>query len=791
MIERISQKLNQFYQLALIIIMLCTLTAIVYFWKSGFVDGTRSKQLHKANYIFEQITTDKPLKEIRLAVYEENPKLAISKLESLDKSLIKLNKLVEDSSFNRLKKESSGVKSSIASLISFSKTSKIISVFNSKLTKFNIFVKNNNWRTLTRTSNRILNLTKGHINKQRLSRLVKTIEKDFEYMLKVTDKSILKSFEKSEVSSRISNMQTEVSMLKRYIDVRGSFYDQVNQFSQKVDKWIDKISPELSYQRLQVEQMGRYYMLGLFGILALVSGLFFLSFIFQRWYRKNARNQLEDFLENYISEGLIGRSEQDLSSFSKKFQSYSDDMAAYIKKRMSFGSIFQRALPLSSVMLDKNLKVAWANKQFCEDWNVSEEEVKKDYLSWDYLSKLTNLGDNDPVLEALKNRVAGIYQVQVKVDESSKVTPYEMFVSPTTVEDESRIMLFFYPLSHLEETIKDQAKSINNPIEKTLRLIANNEFNNYSREELQYEYDIAGISPLLGEFENIVSIFNCEQDRLVDQIENLYQKINELESNLDRTKNENEKISHASQNQIKGLKSFKENIINATSIGKKNEALAKRELKTLDKTLQSFEANYSKTKRLKSMIGDLSQTMPKFSAIKDDIKSHKNLLSDTKMRLAHSLSQMVHLKKKILDPQVLERFNNSYERVGSEFKNLDNISNELEKRLTSLEVVLSKGQIVVNDVNKGLVDLDIREEGQTLVNSKEDRDQFYQAFRSLESGIENSEDTIVEDLKEFYINTKVNLKSNQVIAETTSRILLKEPLLDNSIDNFSESPEIQ
>jgi hypothetical protein len=769
MIEKISQKLNQFYHLAFIVIMLGTLATIFYFWRSGFVDGSKSKQLHKANYILEQITTESPLKEIRLAVYEENPKLAISKLDSVEKKLGKLNQIVEDASFSKLKKESGQVKTSVANLISFSKTTKILSVFNSKLTKFNGFVKKNKWRTLTRTSDRILNLTKGHINKKKLSRLVGTIEKDFQYMLKVTDRSVLTNPEKSEIASRISNMQTETTMLKKYIDERDFFYGGINSFSKRMDSWIEKVSPELSYQKLQVEQMGRYYIMGLFGILALVSGLFFSSFIFQKWYRKNAQLELEEFLESFISDGLVGKKEQNLESFNPRFQNYASDIASYIQKRMSFGSIFQKALPLSSVMLDKNLKVAWANKQFCEDWSLSEDEINKDYLSWDYLSKLTNLGDNDPILEALKNKVAGIYQVQIKVNENAEVAPYEMFVSPTVVDDETRIMLFFYPLSHLQETIKDQAKSINNPIEKTLRLIASNEFNNHPKEDLQHEYDIAGISPLLSEFENIVSIFNCEQSRLVDQIEMLYQRINVLEISIEKASDENEKISQASRNQVQGLKAFKENVIDATTIGKENEALAKRELRTLNKTLTSFETNYNKTKMLRSLISELSETMPKFSTIKEEVKTHKNLLSDTKMRLSHSLSQMVHLKKKITDPQILERFNNSYERVGSEFKNLDTISGELEKKLTNLEVVLSKGQIVVNDVNKGLVDLDIREEGQMLLNSKEDRDQYYDAFKALENGINDKEDSIVENLRELYMNTKINLESNQTIAETFTK----------------------
>lgn len=745
--------------------MVGILSTIFYFWKSGFIDGSRNKELHKANYILESITTEKPLKDVRLSVYNENPKQAIEKLTELEKKIEKLNVLADDDKFSEIKKESGEVKTAIANLISFSKTSKIISVFNSKLEKFNDYVKDKEWRTLTRTSSRVLGLTQGHINKKKLGKLVGTIDKDFSYMLKITDNSVLSQPEKAEINSRISNLQIETSMLEKYTRERNVFYAKINDFNKNLNSWIERVSPELSYQRLQVEQMGRYYMMGLFGILILVSGLFFSSFIFQRWHRRNANGELEAFLEKFVSNRIVANSKENYGDFSNQFKNFTDDISDYVEKRMSYGSIFQKALPLSSIMLDKNLKVAWANKQFCEDWALSEDEIKKDYLSWDYLSKLTNLGDNDPVLEALRNKVAGIYQVQIRVSEDAEVSPFEMFVNPVEYKNETRVMLFFYPLYHLQETIKEQAKTINNPIEKTLRLIASNEFRSYPKDELQTEYKIAGISPLLDKFENIVSIFESEQSRLFDQIEMLYHKIEVLENKTNVIEFENQKISENNKGQINDLKSFKENIIQASVTGKMSEELAKSEIESIERMISSFESNYSKAKTLKGMIASLSSAMPKFAIVKDEVKAHKNLLSDTKMRLSHSLSQMVHLKKKITDAEVLERFNNSYERVGVEFKNLDATSIELDKKISSLEVMLSKGQIVLNDVHSKLQHFDLTPEGHALVNGKDELERYKREFAKVSGVIDNVEAPLIKNLKSMYLHTKANLEANRNIAE--------------------------
>jgi len=244
--------------------MVATLGTIFYFWKLGFIDGSRNKDLHKVNYILEQIESKNPVKEIKTTVYNENPKLAISKVESLEADLEKINRMVDDKDFSDIKKESQDVKTSIANLISFSKTGKVISVFNDKLSKFNTYVENQKWRTLTRTSNRILNLTTGHINRKELSGLIKTIEKDFSYMVKVTENSILPSPDKSEILSRISNLEVETNMLKKYLEERSFFYGVINSYKKNLSEWVTKISPELSYQKIQVEQMGRYYIMGLF-----------------------------------------------------------------------------------------------------------------------------------------------------------------------------------------------------------------------------------------------------------------------------------------------------------------------------------------------------------------------------------------------------------------------------------------------------------------------------------------------------------------------------------------------
>ena len=186
---------------------------------------------------------------------------------------------------------------------------------------------------------------------------------------------------------------------------------------------------------------------------------------------------------------------------------------------------------------------------------------------------------------------------------------------------------------------------------------------------------------------------------------------------------------------------------------------------------------------LKDIVEEMSIFMPKFATVKEDIKTQKHLLSDRKMRLAHSLAQMIHVKKNITDPSTLERFTNSYERVNSEFEKLDTISTDLEKKLTNLEVLLSKGQMIVNDINTKMDKFDTREEQKTLASSQDEFKDFLKRSESLKGKISNIEDDVVKNLKSLYIHTKTNLEFSRDIAEA----MQQRPTLIESNDDEAEN----
>lgn len=763
MIERVSRKITKYYQYSLLLIIFTTLFSILYFWKLGFIDGSRSKQLHQAGYILETYQSKNTFQNIKKIIDIENPKDAIKKINEVDKDFEKIHKVVDVKEYPELKNDLQKLKKSVANLISFSKMSKVLGVFNGKMNKFYAYVKKNNWRTLSRMSDRVFSQTAGHVSVQKLDSIVKGVERDFRTMIKVTENSILGRKEKSEIVSRIGHLKTEISMLKKYSAERRFFYQLYGDTSKSVNKWLDTVAPELTLQKMKVEQIGRYYVMGMLGILFLTLSIFGGSFLVQKLLFRRARMDVEAELEAIIENNLVEDELLDSEEFSPQFRSYVKRMSSYIEKRKSFGSIFQDALPISSIMLDHNLKVVWANKLFLENWELSEEEIYKDYMSWDFLNKLTNIGHDDPILEALKNQIAGIYQIQVKPNENASARPYEMFVSPVTYKSESRIMLFFYDLTNLEQTIQDQAKGVVTPIQRTLDLMYDGQFRD--DKDLAYEYSIGDINEIYDQFLVVNEKINGIQENLMDQIEVLNAQITGQEGQVEYLRGQVDENIETNRVAVQALKVFKNNVIGLSSLSRELEKSSESELELIYTQMTSLSNAIKKISTMKSATHEIIESFPKLDKLKNQIHDMKRATNESRSKLGHDISQLSSLLKRAHDPGAIEKLSRTLHKVQGSFSQFTEYSEEMEKRLSQLEVSMSKSQMIFSAAEEKISHINTDYEVQQLQFSEKEGQKVKKLVGQSKGSIDELENEIVESLQSIFQGTKKSLSINSNMRE--------------------------
>lgn len=763
MIESVSKRITKFYQASLLVAILATLFTILYFWKLGFIDGSRGKELHKASFILESYESKKPLNEIKSLIKNENPKLAIVKIKDYQRQLEKVNQQVEVEEFSRLKKNLQELKKDSAKLISYSKTVKVVSVFNLKMDKFYDYVKSKNWRTLTRMSQRVFSQTKGYVNKSKLNNLIKNVNRDFTSMISITERSILSRNDKAEVLSRIQNLKTEIKMLAKYQDSLSNFNSTFAKLENSIGKWYQSVAPEVTLQKLEVEQIGRYYVMGFVGILALLTSTFLVSFLFNKWFFSKAQKELELKFEELVSEGMLENKMGLFDDFSIDFKNYAQSMSKYFEKRMSFGSIFQETLPLSSILLDKNLKVAWANKQFCEDWNISEEEVKKDYMSWDFLNKLTNIGVDDPVLEALKHNVAGIYQIMIKANDESEVRPFEMFVSPYEYQGETKIMLFFYDLTNLEQTIQDQAKGILNPVKASIKQLECGKFE--PTEELEHSFNIAKIADIYDQFISLDSKYKEKNFRLNDQIEYLHSRVEELEDTVSEIQDKNSMSIETSRENVNCLKIFKENVIGLSTLSRELDELTSKEQELVYTNIAALKVSLKKINDLKGIGSELIDSMPRYNLLKDEIRSIKSSVYESKSKLSHELSQLTILLKRANDANAIEKLSRTISKINVTFNELNTYSDNLDKKISNLELVMSKSGMILNSNKEKISVINSDYENQQITFSENQANLSKKIKASSSIKLDDYESNIIGSLQGIFKGTKGSIALGASINE--------------------------
>ncbi len=136
-------------------------------------------------------------------------------------------------------------------LISHQKSAKVLSVFNEKMDKFSDYVKRNKWRTLTRMSERVLNISKDPMGPGELDRLVKSIEKDFSSMVRITENSVLGRPEKSEIKSRIENLRTETGMLSQYLGKRAKVFKDWKTLERPINSGLIKSARKFPFKNFK------------------------------------------------------------------------------------------------------------------------------------------------------------------------------------------------------------------------------------------------------------------------------------------------------------------------------------------------------------------------------------------------------------------------------------------------------------------------------------------------------------------------------------------------------------
>ena len=217
-----ARSLNYFYVTSLFLLLGCSLYGLYFFWTKGPLNQEGMVKTYEGELVLNRLQEENYLVKIKRLVEADRARDAMKVLDNYIVEAGDLDGIESISEFGDVSKDQNGLKSELNSLISLPEMGTILAVLNNKVTSFESFVVDNNWRTLTRISRRLktrLNPTHlkngGQFGFSRIKKLNKAIQSDIKLMENVTKGSILSKTKKDLILTRLATFDAEVKMMAK------------------------------------------------------------------------------------------------------------------------------------------------------------------------------------------------------------------------------------------------------------------------------------------------------------------------------------------------------------------------------------------------------------------------------------------------------------------------------------------------------------------------------------------------------------------------------------------------
>jgi len=461
-----------------------------------------------------------------------------------------------------------------------------------------------------------------------------------------------------------------------------------------------------------------------------------------RWQKSKISVQLEGEVKSVISNGILNDQRFMIDQYTDVTRKEIIEMMDELKVKLNLGTLLHDGLPFAGCMIDHNFKLTWYNQLFLDQLYLSDEEVRSDAFNWDYVRDYLNL-DQDPIYQALVNKIAGIFPVKIKQDELAPSLPYEMYVTPVVANREERVMVFFYPLVSVKDAIQEQVQASQNAMVRFIEL--------WNAERL--DEDELGL---------------LERDFTNSDLKDLYFELNQI---FNRVSDEKVEYLHTINNLEKENLELKEKLKLMQDFEEERKALVKDEAKIASELKNSFvysiEANESLIQMNRTILqqaDDLKNEAHRLHHVSQEAMKRTKESSDIVNQLELMKSDYKKLKFELMEVKVkLISMNNS---LLSQFPVLDDNQQKLANRYKD---ELARLDFTVAAFDKKLMQLDVQISKLSMIHEKLPYEQTSFSFQTTQRDHEIRE-AIID------VQRKLNVEEGRVLEnfKTLFSLLRKE-----------------
>ena len=443
------------------------------------------------------------IKEVSAKVAETETILEVKPTPELQKSL---------RTFNNLITKGTGM----------SDPSDALKVMTNKINALADVARSQNYRRVSaiaeKMQSRLSNLNSKNVAG---SAQVSYLKSDLKQLTALVNNASLSEGEKKGLTNRFESIDHEIDMLASLNSEAKSMKSEITSASLAMAGWVIELEKKAENLAFVPIKKQKQLIIFLFSIVGFLMTTWMATLYLFRWQKIKIGEQVENEVKNVIEKGILADQRFMVDHYSDTTREDIIRLLDELKQKLNLGSMLHEGLPFGGCMLDNNFKVTWFNQLFLDQFYLSPEEVRSEAFHWDYLREFLNISE-DPVYEALVNKVAGIYPVKIKQDELAPAQPFEMYVTPITLNREDRVMVFFYPLVAVKEAINEQVNLSRDVMRRFVDLWNSEELNEDELALLEKDFSANNLEETFEELRDIhhrISMEKHEYLRTIQMIE--------------------------------------------------------------------------------------------------------------------------------------------------------------------------------------------------------------------------------------------------------------------------------
>jgi hypothetical protein len=510
------------------------------------------------------------------------------------------------------------------------------------------------------------------------------LKSDFDRLLPLVKASSLPEGEKSALSGRINSMGNEIELLSTLNSHSKDLKAHVNQASIALAQWLLDAEKKIGdVKGLRLAKQNQLVIIMAAMVAFMITAWMGIAYLF-RWQKLRIGNQVETEVKLVIEKGILGDQRFMMDHYSDLTREDIVRLLDELKVKLNLGTMLHDGLPFAGCMVDNSFKLTWFNHLFLEQFYLTYEEVRSDGFSWDYLRECLNL-ESDPIYEALVNKIAGIYPVKIKQDEYTPMQPYEMYVTPITVNREDRVMVFFYPLVSVKEAIIDQVNLAKDVLVRFVELWNDDRLDEHEFNLLKKDFKGNDLDELYSNLVDLYQRLEEEKSQSLSTINSLENENMGYHSILDEMRKIEEERKSIIRNEFNLAGEMKHSFISTLNRSESLLQINRLVLQQNDELKNEAHKMHQLSQEIGKKAHETSEIMNQLDCVRTDYKKLKMELMEVKSKLLSINSSLFGQL-----PPLDEHQQKLALRYKDELARLDFNVCTLDKKLSQLDVLLGK-----------------------------------------------------------------------------------------------------